>query len=109
MPGSEVTFAEGAGPDLRNYRVDFSKLNDTFPGAAVALERERWRGGARAGLHRHGLTYADFTSSRFVRLRRINDLLSAGLLDDMLRRRTSAPFPAPDAEAAPAGTAAEGH
>ena len=31
VPGSTVTFAEGAGPDLRNYRVDFSKLDDTFP------------------------------------------------------------------------------
>ena len=26
VPGSEVTFAADAGPDLRNYRVDFSKL-----------------------------------------------------------------------------------
>src|SRR6202012_3619955 len=31
VPGSELSFADGAGPDLRNYRVDFSKLNDTFP------------------------------------------------------------------------------
>jgi hypothetical protein len=35
-----------------------------------------------------GMTYGDFTSSRFVRLRRIRDLLSAGLLDDMLHRET---------------------
>ena len=108
VPGSAVTFADGAGPDLRNYRVDFSKLNDTFPEL-----RLRW--GVRDGVAElvrvytvNGLTYDDFTSSRFVRLRRIRDLLSAGLLDDMLRRRTSAPFPAPDAEATPAGTAAEG-
>ena len=107
VPGSELTFADGAGPDLRNYRVDFSKLNDTFPGL-----RLRW--GVKDGVAElvraytvNGLTYGDFTSSRFVRLRRINDLLSAGLLDDMLRRQTSAPFPAPDAEIAPAGTAPE--
>ena len=31
VPGSKLSFADGAGPDLRNYRVDFSKLNDTFP------------------------------------------------------------------------------
>ncbi len=48
----------------------------------------------------HGLTYDDFTSSRFVRLRRIRELLSAGLLDDMLRRQTSARFPMPGAEIA---------
>ena len=42
---------------------------------------------------KHSLSHDDFTSSRFVRLRRIRELLSAGLLDDMLRRQTSAPFP----------------
>src|ERR1700748_2754650 len=31
VPGSTVTLAEDAGPDLRNYRVDFSKLAATFP------------------------------------------------------------------------------
>lgn len=109
VPGSEVTLAANAGPDLRNYRVDFSKLTETFP----AL-RLRWsvRDGV-AELVRaytsYGLTYDDFTSSRFVRLRRINDLLAAGLLDDMLRRQTSAPFPAPDAKVAPAGTVSEAH
>ncbi len=52
VPGSEVSFAEGAGPDLRNYRVDFSKLNDTFPDLNL---RWRVRGGiderARECLH----------------------------------------------------------
>src|SRR5262249_28159183 len=31
VPGSRVSFADGAGPDLRNYCVDFSKLDETFP------------------------------------------------------------------------------
>jgi nucleoside-diphosphate-sugar epimerase len=94
VPGSEVSFAEGAGPDLRNYRVDFSKLNDTFPDLNL-----RWR--VREGIDelvsaytKHGMTYDDFTSSRFVRLRRIRDLLSAGLLDDMLRRQADERSPA---------------
>ena len=47
---------------------------------------------------KHGLTYGDFTSTRFVRLRRIQELMSAGLLDDMLRRQISGPFPMPGAE-----------
>ena len=38
---------------------------------------------------KYGLTYDDFTSSRFVRLRRIRELLSAGVVDEMLRRQTS--------------------
>ena len=98
VPGSRVSLADNAGPDLRDYRVDFSKLAGTFPDLDL-----RWRVqdgvdelvGAYAG---NGLTYDDFMSSRFVRLRRIRELLSAGLVDEMLRRETSEPFPMPDAE-----------
>jgi hypothetical protein len=46
------------------------------------------------------MTYDDFTSSRFVRLRRIRELLSAGLLDDMLRRQAPGFVPAPGADTA---------
>ena len=88
VPGSRVSLADGAGPDLRNYRVDFSKLDETFPDLSL-----RWtvRDGIDelvAAYTEHGLTYDDFTSSRFVRLRRIRELLSAGLVDEMLRRQT---------------------
>jgi nucleoside-diphosphate-sugar epimerase len=89
VPGSRVSFADGAGPDLRNYRVDFSKLTSTFPDLNL-----RWD--VRAGVDElygayteHGFTHEDFVSSRFVRLRRISELLSAGLVDDMLRRQTT--------------------
>jgi nucleoside-diphosphate-sugar epimerase len=100
VPGSRVSFAEGAGPDLRNYRVDFSKLNETFPDLNL-----RWC--VRDGIDElvsayleHGMTYADFTSSRFVRLRRIRDLLSARVLDDMLRRQDPGRVPLSEAETA---------
>jgi nucleoside-diphosphate-sugar epimerase len=86
VPGSEVTLADGAGPDLRNYRVDFAKLTETFPGLGL-----RWtvRDGIDelAGAYaKYGLTYDDFVSSRFVRLRRIRELQAAGIVDEMLRR-----------------------
>jgi nucleoside-diphosphate-sugar epimerase len=86
VPGSGLSFAEGAGADLRDYRVDFAKLTDTFPDLKL-----RWtvRGGIDelAGAYReHGLTYEDFMSSRFVRLRRIRELLAANDIDEMLRR-----------------------
>ena len=94
VPGSQVSLAENAGPDLRNYRVDFSKLTETFAGLSL-----RWS--VRAGIEelveayaKHSLSYDDFTSSRFVRLRRINELLSAGVVDDMLHRRASVQLPA---------------
>ncbi len=37
VPGSKLSFADGAGPDLRNYRVDFSKLAGTLPRVEPAL------------------------------------------------------------------------
>jgi nucleoside-diphosphate-sugar epimerase len=90
VPGSTVSLAEDAGPDLRNYRVDFSKLAATFPDLNL-----RWRVGdgvdELAGAYaKHGLTYDDFTSARFVRLGRIRELLAEGLIDEMLRLHVAA-------------------
>ena len=101
VPGSTVSLADSAGPDLRNYRVDFAKLTSTFPDLKL-----RWsvREGVEelAGAYtKYGLTHDDFTSTRFVRLRRIRELLSAGVIDEMLRRQTDADFPAPGSEITP--------
>jgi nucleoside-diphosphate-sugar epimerase len=89
VPGSALTFADGAGPDLRNYRVDFAKLDETFP--ALGL---RWT--VRDGVEeligayaKYGLTHDDFTSARYVRLRRIRDLLAENAIDEMLRWKES--------------------
>jgi nucleoside-diphosphate-sugar epimerase len=96
VPGSRVAFAEGAGPDLRNYRVDFSKLNETFPHLELSWSMQDGVGELIDAYTEHNLTYDDFTSSRFMRLRRIRELQSVGLLDDMLRRQTSTQFPVPE-------------
>ena len=100
VPGSRVSFADDAGPDLRNYRVDFSKLAETLPHLSLHWNTRKGVDELAAAYTAYGLTYNDFTSSRFVRLRRIRELLSAGLLDDMLRRQTDDRFPAPGAEVA---------
>jgi nucleoside-diphosphate-sugar epimerase len=98
VPGSRVTLADNAGPDLRNYRVDFAKLNDTFPSLKLQWSVADGVRELADAYTRYGLTHDDFTSSRFVRLRRIQELLSAGLLDDELRRQVSEQFPPPGAE-----------
>jgi nucleoside-diphosphate-sugar epimerase len=95
IPGSNVSLAAGAGPDLRNYRVDFAKLNETFPSL-----RLQWS--VREGVHElvgaysdRGLRHEDFTSSRFVRIRRIRELLDVGYLDSALRRTEAGHVMAP--------------
>jgi len=95
VPGSELTFAEGAGPDLRNYKADFAKLNDTFPDLKMRWSVREGISELLAAYTAHGLSYDDFTSSRFVRLRRIRDLLDTGALDDLLRRQGDLPLAAP--------------
>jgi nucleoside-diphosphate-sugar epimerase len=103
VPGSTVSLADGAGPDLRNYRVDFAKLDDTFPGLKLRWSVRDGIDELASAYSEYGLSYEDFTSSRYVRLRRIRELLTMGLVDDMLRRTTDEPFPAPGTLNAPQG------
>jgi nucleoside-diphosphate-sugar epimerase len=98
VPGSEVSLADGAGPDLRNYRVDFAKLAETFPNLSLRWTVKDGIDELADAYAKYGLTYEDFQSSRFVRLRRIRELQAAGLVDEMLRR-TSAGLPSADAHA----------
>jgi nucleoside-diphosphate-sugar epimerase len=86
VPGSVISFAEGAGPDIRNYRVDFSKLHDTFPDLRLAWTVKDGVRELTDAFAEHGFSLADFRSARFFRLRRIRELLAAGAIDESLRR-----------------------
>lgn len=85
LTGCEVVFSGEASPDPRSYRVDFSKLARVLPDF-----RCRWSvaTGAEELLRAYrsiGLSAADFSGSRYTRLRRIKELLAAGRLVDDLR------------------------
>lgn len=87
VPSSRVTYAGDASPDARNYRVDCNKIRSRLP----AFE-PRWT--VRKGIEqvyeafcRHHTSAEEFLSSRFVRLKRIRELQTAGSLDEMLRWR----------------------
>jgi nucleoside-diphosphate-sugar epimerase len=85
VPGSEVVYAEGGGPDERSYRVDFSKLARTFPGLRLT---GTVADGARElvqALRNENFSRADLDGSRFIRLRRIRELQKAGRMDESLR------------------------
>jgi nucleoside-diphosphate-sugar epimerase len=86
VPGSEVTFAEGAGPDLRCYRVNCDKL------AGVPGLELRWT--VRQGVEElyqafkeHGLDAGDLTGPRYQRIAQIRSLLAQEELDADLRWR----------------------
>lgn len=85
VAGCTVEYAEGAGPDPRSYRVDFSKLMRTFPDF-----RPQWNASFGAkdlydALQDAEVTLADFQGRRFIRLAQIRHLLDQGRLDRDLR------------------------
>ena len=85
VPGSRVTFADGAGSDARDYRVDFRKLHERVPAAAPRWTVEEGIRDIVGAYARVGLTLEDLSGPRYTRLARINELKAAGRLDDELR------------------------
>jgi nucleoside-diphosphate-sugar epimerase len=88
ITGAPVSFAEGAGPDTRNYQVDFTKIRRDVPTFQPQWTipqgiEEIWHDAGE-----RGLTAEDFEGPRFVRLQRIQQLIAEGRLDRKdLRRR----------------------
>ena len=68
--------------------MDFAKLEATFPDLKLSWSVRAGIDELVAAYTKYGLSYEDFTSSRFVRLRRIRELLSRPV-DEMLHRRPS--------------------
>jgi len=85
VPNSKVGFADGAGPDVRNYRVDCNyiarKLHHFKPqwtcrrGVAQLLE----------AYQEVGLTLDEFEGQRFKRIAHIRKLIDDGIVSDDLR------------------------
>ncbi len=86
VPGSRVVYAEGGGPDTRCYRVSCDKIARTLPGFKPQWTVRRGVEELYAAIRRFGVTFEDFTSSRFLRVKHVKELQAAGLLDTTLRR-----------------------
>jgi nucleoside-diphosphate-sugar epimerase len=82
-----VTFAEGAAPDKRDYRVDFAKINALLPSFRPAWTIPDGITELADDMRRIGLAAEDFEGERFVRLERVNRLRSSGRLDELLYLR----------------------
>jgi nucleoside-diphosphate-sugar epimerase len=80
-----VTFAEGAGPDTRDYRVDFTKIGRLLPGFEPAWTIPDGIAELARDMEERGLTAEDFEGPRFVRLARIRELQAAGRMTSDLR------------------------
>ncbi len=85
VPGCRITYAEGAGPDLRCYRVDCSKIARVLPAFQPQWDARR---GARElvdAYQKAGLTEAQFQGPLYTRLLRIRELQAEGRIDSDLR------------------------
>lgn len=85
VPGCTVEYAGSGEPDRRSYRVDFAKI-----GRHVPAFQPRWT--AHSGAEQLYRAYrtaelaaADLQSPRYVRLKQLQQLISAGAIDAGLR------------------------
>jgi nucleoside-diphosphate-sugar epimerase len=85
VPDTQVTFAEGGGPDKRSYQVDCSKIRWVLPDFEL-----QWT--VRLGVQElyqsyvdNGLTLEEFTGPSYLRIKRVQELQAAGQVDDDLR------------------------
>jgi len=90
LPGCEIEYAEGAGPDKRCYRVDCSKIHRMLPGFkpqwdARAGDRQIYEAYKTANITREILT-----GPRFVRMNQLKQLMDRGRVNEQLRWTESA-------------------
>ncbi|MDH3462257.1 MAG: SDR family oxidoreductase [Acidimicrobiia bacterium] len=85
VPGSTVTLSDEAFHDLRNYRVDCGKFAAAFPDAQPKWTVRKGVEELYAAFQTHGITLKDLEGSRFMRIRRIRELMDEGLMNSELR------------------------
>ena len=85
LPQCEVTFAEGASPDPRSYRVDFSKFESAFPECRFEWTAESGADELARAYEQVGLTFEEFQGHRYIRLGQLKRLLDVQALDEDLR------------------------
>jgi nucleoside-diphosphate-sugar epimerase len=87
VPNSVVKFAEGASPDTRNYNVNCDKIRRVLPEFET-----KWT--VRTGVEeildaykRENMTYDEFVSSRYLRIKMVSEMQAGGRMDTELRVR----------------------
>lgn len=85
VPGSRVTYGEGAGPDTRSYRVAFEKLAEQLPEAAPQWTLRKGIRQLLDAYDEHGITVEDLTQARYSRIAWLLKQRDEGKLDEALR------------------------
>jgi nucleoside-diphosphate-sugar epimerase len=94
VPDCRLDFAKDAGPDKRNYRVDFGKIERTLPEFRPQWDVRRGAEELYQVYRRIGLSLEDFEGERFSRIAHLKHLLASGRLADTLRWAAEEPVAA---------------
>jgi nucleoside-diphosphate-sugar epimerase len=87
VSGSDIRFAEGAGPDKRCYRVDCNLLARTLHEYKPQWTARRGVEELYATYKAVGLTLEEFEGPKYKRIAHVKQLLGEGKLDPTLRWR----------------------
>jgi nucleoside-diphosphate-sugar epimerase len=94
VPGCRIEFAQGAEPDKRSYRVDFSKIARVLPDFQPQWNVRRGAQELLEAYQRNGVQLEEFEGPRYKRIDHIRQLLASGELGPDLRRTSAAVNPA---------------
>jgi len=87
VPDCELAFAENAGPDKRNYRVNCDRIQQELPEFRPQWTARRGAQELYETYKRIGLTLEEFEGQRFQRIAHIRMLIEKGIVDSDLRIR----------------------
>lgn len=90
VPNCQVTLADTASPDKRNYRVNCDKIRRVLKGFEPQWTARKGAQQLYEAYKRVGLTLAEFEGPRYQRIGHIRKLLAEGVLDLNLRHRQAA-------------------
>jgi nucleoside-diphosphate-sugar epimerase len=85
VPGCMIEYAQGAGPDKRTYRVDFTKIARSLPEFKPQWNARRGARQLFEAFQCTGLEVEEFEGPRYMRIKQVKELLSTNRLDGNLR------------------------
>ena len=85
IPDCQLGFAADAGGDKRNYRVDFSKYNISFPDHPLQWNARSGAEHIYQSFRSIGLNADDYEGPKYKRISQLKHLLETGQLDDTMR------------------------
>ena len=85
VPGCQIDFEEGAGPDKRSYRVNFEKISRNLPAFKPQWDARKGADQLHQAFCGSGLTLGEFEGPRYQRIGHIKMLLANGIIHPDLR------------------------